>query len=157
MGRMFSVARQNYAVTTSNDFFTILAPTNAVVVVHSAFLGQSSDAGDASAEMIRVNIQRHLADQSGGGTSTPRPHLAGDSAFAGTVEHSNATSSTNAVLIAETFNVQAGWYYTPTPEERIVISPNSVGATYPRIAFQMSAPADSLTMNSRVTFEVLGN
>jgi hypothetical protein len=149
---MYCATRIGHAVTTSNDVFEITAPASNAVVIHSAFLGQSSDAGDASAEMLRVQFSRHTASSAGGSSVTPLrlSDVTQGIAFGGTVEVSNAWVVTNAVIMEETFNVQAGWYYTPTPEERIVIPPSG------RLAMSMGLPADSLTMSARITFEAIG-
>lgn len=152
MGRMYAATRIAHAVTTSNDVYEITAPASNAVVIHSIFLGQSSDAGDAQAEMLKVQISRHTASSSGGTTVTPLrlSDATQGIAFGGTVEASNAWVVTNAVILEETFNVQAGWYYTPTPEERIVVPPSG------RIAVSMGLPADSITMSSRIIFEAIG-
>lgn len=153
MGRVYTASRQGVAVTTANDIFEISAPASNAIVLLSAFVGQSSDAGDAAAEMLRIQIARHTASSSGGGTTTPLRHfdVAGGMAFGGTVEHSNTFVATNNVILEETFNVQAGWYYTPVPEERIIIPPSG------RLAISLpAAPADSLTMSVRATFETIG-
>ena len=157
MGHMYTVDLVSNAITTTKSLFHINGITNGIVVLHSAFIGQFSDAGDASAEMLRVQISRSSSNSTAVGTAaTPRPHLVNDQAYGGTVRISNTYAATNLVLVSETFNVQAGWYYTPTPEERIVIPPKSAGVSYPSIRIDLpNAPADSLTMSGRLTFEVI--
>lgn len=152
MGRMYTAEVNAVAVTAAQDFFEINAPADAIVVLHSCFLGQTSDAGDAEAEMLSVQISRVGGTAGSGGSSpTVNPHQLGDSAFGGTVEANNTTQvGTPVELYSETFNVQAGWYYVPTPEERFIISPSG------GIVVEITAPADSLTMSGRITFEEIG-
>jgi hypothetical protein len=156
MGHMYSASLSNSAIAISNSVFHINGITNGIVVLHSAFVGQNSDAGDAAAELLRVWITRSASNSTAVGTTvTPRPHLLGDQAYTGVVRISNTYVNTNLTLISETFNVQAGWYYTPTPEERIAIPPKSVSGTYPSLRINISKPTDSLTVSGRVTFEVI--
>jgi hypothetical protein len=156
MGHMYSAALSNSVISISNSVFHINGITNGIVVLHSAFIGQASDAGDAQAEMLRVSITRSGSNSTAVGTTvTARPHLINDQAFGGTVRVSNTYVNTNLCIVSETFNVQAGWYYTPTPEERIVIPPKSSGVSSPSLRINISKPADALTMSGRITFEVI--
>lgn len=154
-GRLYTASRSVADVATTStpmDLIEISAPSTAVVIIHSAFIGQYSDAGDAAAEMLRVQINRYATSGSGGTTVTPALHDLGSTAFGGAVEVSNNTlGGTATVLLEETFNIQAGWYYTPTPEERIVVPPSGI------IAFTLPADAaDALSLSYRVTFEEIG-
>ena len=157
MGHMYTATMASNAVTTAKTLMHINGITNGIVVIHSAFFGQYSDAGDAQAEMLPIQIARHGSNSvSGGTTVTPRPNLVNDQAYAGTVIAGASNTSTNLIVLGESFNVQAGWYYTPTPEERIVIPPKSAGVSYPSLRFKLpNAPTDSVTMIGRVTFEVI--
>lgn len=151
-GRVYTASFDNVAVTAAQDFFEITAASGTIIRILSVFIGQSSDAGDAQAELLRIQINRYSTSGSGGSTPTARPHHVGDAAFGGTVEANNTTQGGTAVLlVAETANVQAGWYYTPTPEEQILSAVAGI------LAISLpAAPADSLTMSGRITFEVIG-
>jgi hypothetical protein len=83
---------------------------------------------------------------------TPRPLELGDAAFGGTCEANNTTQSTEGVhLHAESFNIMAGFDFTPTPECRPVLSPSG------RIIVELqTAPGDSLTMDGTIVFEEIG-
>lgn len=148
-GRMYSAVLTSNTVSAAKGLFEITAKTNTVVILHSVFVGQSSDAGDAQAEMARIQIVRHDTAAAGSATTiTARPHNSNDTAFQGTMKGTNTFAATNAILINESFNVQAGWYYTPTPEERISVH----GAK--RIAVDLPlAPSDALSIQARITFE----
>ena len=153
MGRMYTASFGGVAVTAIQDLIELNAPSDSVVVIHSAFIGQSSDAGDSEAEMLRVQISRSTGTSGSGGTTlTARPHNVGDAAFGGTAEANNTTQATTTVTIhEETFNAQSGWYYQPTPEERVALSPGA------RVVIELpAAPADSLTMSGSITFEEIG-
>ena len=170
MGRIYTVTLQNQAITTAVDILEQALTASQVVRIRSAFIGQSSDAGDANAQMLRVVLRRHsggFTSGSGGSTPTARPHDVTHGAYTGTIEMGNTTLAVNnagtmTTLLEETFNVQAGWYYTPTPEElfefnpseRILISIADTGEDF------ADATADSLAngvnISARVTFEVFG-
>jgi len=153
MGRMYTTEVNAVAVTAAQDFFEVNAPSDGVVVIHSAFIGQTSDAGDAAAEILGVQISRtdNSVAGSGGSVVTARPHEVGDSAFGGTTEVNNTTQTTvTTELRSEAFNVQAGWFYQPAPGERIVISPSGT------VVVEITVPADSLTMHGSITFEEIG-
>ncbi len=149
-GRMYT-ANISVAVTAAQDFWEINAPSTGIVVIHRIFLGQSSDAADAQAEMLRVHIARSTTGGAGSGGTGPtaRPHAFGMAAFGGTVEANNTTEATTQTNIyEESFNVQAGWFWVPTPEERIIVPPSGI-----LIVGLPAAPADSLTMQGSITFE----
>ena len=54
MGRMYSAVFEQVAVSVAQDLFEINAPADAIVVVHSCVITQSSDAGDSEAEMLPI-------------------------------------------------------------------------------------------------------
>ena len=154
MGRVYSASFDGVAVTAIQDLFELVAPSDAAVVLHSAYVGQSSDSGDSESEMLRVTISRtdNTASGTGGTAPTARPHEAGDAAFGGTVEVNNTTQATvTTVVQAYAFNIQAGWFYQPVPEERIVLSPSGT-----LVVELPAAPSDSLTMSGTITFEAIG-
>lgn len=152
MGRMYSVTSSAAALVTAGDVMEINAPTDAVVILHRVFFGQDTDYGDAQAEILRIQLNRATTGGSGGGTPTANPLSAGDSAFGGTCESFNTTDATTlTTLIDEAFNVQAGWLYDPTPEERIEISPGE------RIVlFLEKAPSSAFDAVVTMIFEAVG-
>ena len=141
MGMMYSQTFTNVSISALQDIFTIVAPADAIVVLHSCYFGQRSDFGDAQAEGLRIEILRRSGAGSGGTTPTPSPQETGFPATPGSTVAINRTTpgAAGAVLYADTFNIQAGWQYRPTPEERIIISPSGIlGISLP------AAPADQL-------------
>jgi hypothetical protein len=152
MGRVYAAAFEEVAVTVAQDLFEVVAPADGAVIIHSVTITQSSDAGDAQAEMLPILIHRGTATGSGGSSVTASPLALGDAAFGGTVEANNTTQSVEGTFLhAEAFNVQIGFYYLPPPEDRPVVSPSALF-----IVELQAAPADSLTMNGTVVFEEVG-
>lgn len=155
MSNMYSATFSEIAVTAIQDLFELVAPADAIVVVHSIFLTQSTEEGDAQSEMLPIEITRgYTTSGSGGASVTPNPLESGSPAFGGTVERNNTTQAsagTPLTLHAESFNLQIGWQYRPTPEERIVLSPSQ------RLVVELPvAPADSVTMSGTLIFEEIG-
>lgn len=150
-GHVYTASFTAVAVTVIQDLFQLLASASTPIIIHSVRIGQSSDAGDAQAEMLQIQLSRSTmaVDGSGGTTPTPVPHSV-DSPAANTVAEANNTTQTTVttVIISDTFNVQAGWLYLPTPEERIIIqSGDGLAVELP------AAPDDAITMSGSVTFE----
>ncbi len=148
---MYTASFAEVAVTAAQDFFQLLASGTVGFKVHSIRIGQSSDAADAQAEMLPITIGRSdmTVNGSGGSTITPALHSPGSSAAATVAEANNTTVSTVVtVVVADTFNVQAGWLYLPTPDEQILILP-----TEGLVVTLEAAPDDSLTVSGSITFE----
>lgn len=147
MGRVYSSSFNGATISAGRDLITLTTPSDTVVRLLSAFIGQSSDAGDAEAEMLTIGITRY-ASAGTGTANTPRPHNVGHAAAGSTVVTDAANGTTPTELLVETFNVQAGWLYSPVPEEMIWVAPSDV------ISIELhDAPGDALTMSGRLTFE----
>ncbi len=153
MGRVYTAQVSAVAVTVAQDFFEVNCPSDAVLRILSCRVGQYSDVGDAAAEMLPVQISKATGTAgSGGSTPTARPHMLGTVAFGGTVEVNNTTQAgTTIVLLSEAFNIRAGWLYQPPEIEMFWMSPSEV-----LLVELPVAPADSLTMEGSITFEVFG-
>lgn len=154
MGRFYTAVFEGVTVSAAQDFFEIVAPADAVVVLHAVYITQTSDVGDSAEEMLSCVIQTGATTTgSGGSTPTPSTNL-GDSAFGGTVEANNTTEASAGTILnrhRESFNIRAGWIYIPTPEMRFVLSPSA------RMTITLiTVPADDLTMDGTVYFEAIG-
>ncbi len=148
-GRVYTAVFEEVAVSVAQDLFELVAPATGVVVVHSVTISQSSDAGDAQAEMKNILIHRGTATGSGGTTVTPSPHNVGSAAFGGVCEANNTTQSAEGTFLwSEGFNVQIGFFYMPPPEDRIVIPPSGLFIVELQVA-----PDDALTMSGNIVFE----
>lgn len=159
MGRMYTASFKAVAVTAQQDFFEILAPTDAVVVIHDWELNQTTEIGDAQEEQLGLTTNRGVGtvtSGSGGTTATSQPVHDGDAAFGGTVEVNNTTkmvvgTGTLEELEPYSWNVRIPLMKIYTPETRPVISPGN------RWTLELeSTPTDSITMNGKVTFEEVG-
>ncbi len=158
MGRLYSIMFDQVAVTAAQDLFEVLAPADAVMVVHALVITQSSDAGDAQSEQLHVTLKRVTGaptSGSGGSSAVPQPLEQGDAAAGITAEVNNTTrltgGSSTTILWPESWNVMAGMSFVPTPEMRPVISPST------RLVVGLeTTPADSVTMNGVLIVEEIG-
>src|SRR5262245_9114128 len=94
MGRMYTCPLTPASQTANQDLFEILAPSDAVVIIHEYELIQTSEVKDAEEEQLLVTEKRgvgSVTSGSGGSTVTPQPVHDGDVAFGGTVEVNNTT------------------------------------------------------------------
>ena len=144
------------SVSAAQDLFEIVAPAAIKVDIREIRIGQYSDFGDSSAELLSLRIIRgYTTSGSGGSSVTPVKREAASvlTAATTTVEANNTTvaqDGTAEVLLADSFNVAGGFRYYPVPEERIRLQAGE------RLVVRIAAPADALTMNGTVVFEELG-
>lgn len=149
-GNIFQGAFAAVAVSAAQDVFEITAPPTHIVDIREVRLGQYSEAGDAAAEMLSVQIIRGHTTPGSGGAALPLYALQGAGAPASGVEVNNTTPASNGVaktMLADAFAVQAGWRYRPPADERIQIQPGE------RAVVRITAPADALTMNGTLVLE----
>jgi hypothetical protein len=158
MGRFYSIPISGVASPAAAfDLFEVLASAGKAFVLHEVVVGQSSDYGDAAAEGLGVAIKRATGSYtsgSGGSTVAPAKHLTNDAAAGPTAEVMNTTqaaagSGALTTLRAEAFNVQAGWQYLPTPEQRITFLPAEA------VVVSVTAPADAVTVSGTAVIEEL--
>lgn len=155
MGRMYTVEFEAVAVTAAQDFFEVTPADDKPVSIHACFISQSTDAGDAEEELLRLKIIRgHATGGSGGSAPTPAPLNPADTAAGFTSEVNNTTIASTGTPIdlhCETFNVRTGWAYIPTPEMR----PQATQGNTTIVVRLMAAPGDSLTMSGTLYVEEL--
>ena len=152
MGIVYT-ASGTVTLSVIGEFISLEADATNPYVIHSCRIGQFSDAGDADAEMLEVRVVRYTGAQgaTGGIAGDETPHEVGMPA-SGVVSHIGSTtlSATTTTIMEDSFNVQAGWLYLPTPEERIWVT---AGAG---IAFVcVAAPNDIITITASCTYEEL--
>lgn len=145
--RIYTVIFSAVAVTAQVDLFEIRPADDKPVEIMGLFLGQSSDFGDAQAELLAYSVIRGFTTSgSGGSTPTPAPLNRSDTAAGFSAETLNttlATTGTTATLHADTFHVSAGeklWL----PEGCEWEASQADTSIVVRLA---AAPADSLTMS----------
>lgn len=135
------------------DAFEFNTSSTKSTIIHSMYIGQTSDMGDAVAEGLTVQlITGHATSGSGGSTVTPNPTGGGGTA-GGAFETNNTTiASTGTPLTrhADVWNEQLPYQYRPTPEERIELPIST------RLVCRISAPADAITVTWTIIFEEIG-
>lgn len=155
MGRVYATVFENVAVTAAQDFFEITPADDKPVKLLGLILSQSTETGDAAEEMLRIKVIRgHATSGSGGSTHTPTPCNTADAAAGAAVEINNTTiasTGTAVDLLADTFNVRAGYQFWWTPET----APTASQANTTIVVRLMAAPADSVTMGGTLYFEEL--
>jgi hypothetical protein len=155
MGLFYSAQFNAVAATAQQDLFEIVAPADAVVVIHQIALAQSTEVGDAAEEALSILVKRGATTSgSGGSAPTPAPLEFGFPAAGSTVEVNNTTKATAGTIVtlhADVWNVRSQLLILPTPELRIVLSPSQ------RLTVELATtPADSITMNGTLYFEEIG-
>ena len=158
---LYSATFSAISVSAAQDVFEVVAAATARVAIREIVLGQYSDFGDAEDELLSVQVIRgYTTSGSGGASVTPRPLNSYDRDAVTTVERNNTTQAsagTAHVLIADSFNVRAGWYlgsknYVTSEygrEHGILLKPSE------RLVVAITVPADALTMNGTIVFEEL--
>jgi hypothetical protein len=156
MGLKYALTFDHVAspATAAFDAFEITAPADAAVVLHSLYLSQTSDMGDAAAEQIPVQIIKgYTTSGSVGGTAVVNPLETGFPAQGSTCEVMNTTvanTGTAVILHTDGWNIAIPYQYRPTPEERLILSPSQ------RVVVRVGAHADALTIGGTIIFEELG-
>lgn len=155
MGRMYTVQFNGVAVTAQQDFFEIVAPADAVVLLHRIGLSQSTEVGDAQEEGLSILLKSGQTTSGSGGTApTAVPRQLGDAAFGGTTEVNNTTKASTGTIVthyAWNWNVRLPFEHVFTPEERPSLSPSQRGTVE-----LGTTPADSITVSGYLVFEELG-
>lgn len=158
-GPIFSATFSAIAVSAAQDVFELTAHSSSRIEICEIFLGQYSDAGDAAAEMLSVQIVRgHTVAGSGGAAVTPGNFEPWSRAAVTTVARNNTTiasGGTGLVLHSEAFNVQGGWLYRPfkfSNEDNERPKVEAAGIVVVRI----TAPADAVTMNGTIKWREIG-
>lgn len=150
MGRMYSVSFTEVAVTAQQDFFQIEA-VNVPAIIHSVYLSQTTDVGDAAAENLSILIRR-VTDALTNVTAEAQLDT-GDSAANADLNVNDVTELvTGAQTIhSEAWNIAMPFVYLPPPEQRIVVPVGDV------VTVNLNTtPADSITMSGTMYFEEIG-
>jgi hypothetical protein len=153
MGRKYVASIDAVSVAAVCELFAIVAPSDAVVVLHEVVVTQDTS---ETSEQLPVNIFRTATDQSAKGTSnTPAPLEVGDVAFGGVVRTNILTAETFATettpLFRQSQNVLGGWHWLWTPETRPVLSPSG------KVCIKLdAAPSAALPISGYVVLEEVG-
>jgi len=156
MGRHYSLPLVSTAVTAAVDLAEIVTAATHICIIHSIYLHQSTEAGDAQEEQLRLAFKTGQTTSGSGGNTgvTPVPRLLGDAAHGMTVETFNTTKASAGTIVthgAWPWNLRQAFEKIFTPETKIFIPP-STRATLELVA----APADSVTFEGEILLEVIG-
>jgi hypothetical protein len=155
MGRIYTAQFTDVAITAIQDLFEVVAPSDAIVMIHAVHLGQRSDVGDAAEEILPVQwTSGYTTSGSGGSSPTVVPREFGDAAYGGTVEANNTTQASSGTAVTEyswQWNIRLPFDMIWTPELRPILSPSRRG-----VLELPTAPADSITVSGTIVFEEIG-
>lgn len=156
--RLYTVEFENVTVANSTgdqELFYVAPADDVPLAIHSLFIDQISDVGDAQEEVLRYRIIRgHTAVGSGGAAATARPLSPGDSSasfVARTNDTTIASAGTAVNLHSGAFNIRVGLPMIWTPETRPVVS-QAQGSIVVRL---MAGPADDLVMSGTLYVQEL--
>lgn len=161
-GPIFTATFSAIAVSAAQDVFELTTHATSRIEICEIVLGQYSDAGDAAAEMLSVQLIRgYTTAGSGGAAVTPANFEPWSRAAVTTVARNNttvATVGTAVILHSEAFNVQGGWLYRPlkTRDDNERPRIEAAGATNGLFVVRITAPADAVTMNGTIKFRETG-
>lgn len=145
--RIYSVEFEGVAVTTAVDPFELTPADDKPVNIIGLFHSQSSDLGDAAAEIIRYRIIRgHTTSGSGGAAPTPRPLDRSGPAAGFAAE----TNNTTAASVGTVHNLHSDAWHIAVGEKLWIPAGcdwEASQADTTLLQRLMAAPADSLTMS----------
>lgn len=148
LGRMYVASGDITTFSTAGDVFELIAPSDAIVVVHSLSVTQSTSETDDSAALV---LSRVGTSGSGGTAITARPMEVGMPAFGGSVEEANTTDSTgNTALMNWGLSTLQGLDVIWPPETRPVISPSGA------LVLTTEGDLTSVTLEWIITFAEIG-
>lgn len=112
LGRVYTVSFERIAVEAQQDVFQLVPADDKPIEVVGLFLGQSSDFGDAQAELLSYKVSRGWTTVgSGGAAVTPNPLDSSDVAAGFTARRNDtivAKEGTEVILHQDTLNVAVG-------------------------------------------------
>lgn len=160
MSAIYTVSFTDVAVAEDQDLFEIVAGDYRVVI-RRIEIGQSSDEGDAQAEMLPIAIKRGTTAGSGGTDDvTPVKQNSGMPPASATVDTNHTSPGSGGEnWWSTTFNVMGGWFYPFThipslqyPREfgNLILQPGERGTVTLTVN-----PNDELTMSGTLEFEEL--
>lgn len=130
MSRKYSISIAAVNVSTvPQDLFQISMPASKVGRLHEVRVNQHGSTTSAQVQVRISKLSATVTNGSGGSTPTINKMEDGDAASSATVFANNSTtqatsSGTKVTAVSDAFNVLAGWQYTPTPEDQVVIAPS---------------------------------
>lgn len=132
------------------DIVTLTGSAASIGIIHRVSIGQFSEAGDAEAEMQAVSIGRYTTVGSGGVANSTSSLVPSERApDLGSRRGDTTVATLSAVLVNDAWNLQAGWLYLPTPDERVIVPAVAAEGIYVR-----TGPfADTVSMGCTIIWE----
>jgi len=144
---MYSLSFTDVAVTADQDFFQLQA-NNVAAIIHAVYLSQSSDAGDASSQLLSLRFRRVTDTLT---NVTPEALVDSDDSAAQADLNVNDIVPFVAgavTLHPETWNILTPFIYLPPPKLRLRVNPTET------LTFNLVAdPTGSITMSGVMYFE----
>jgi hypothetical protein len=150
---IFAATFTGIGVTAAQDLFELVAGARRVLV-REVVLGQYSEFGTGTAELLPISLIRGNTTAGSGGTAITPGNVSGHAAAAAAVSavtRNNTTVASGgspADLRAEAWNIQIPWIWRPILDECFILEAGQLFAV--RLN---SAPADSITMTGTLLFE----
>ena len=157
MSRIYTAQFNGVAVTAQQDFFEIVAPSTAAILIHDLWLGQTTELGDAAEEELLILLKSGQTTTGSGGSAPAKvPRSVASSASGATVAANNTTKASAGTIVTHggfppTWNIRVPYQMIWTPETRPLLAPSR------RWTFELaSTPTDSITISGSVTWEEIG-
>lgn len=148
---LYAANQSAQAVTTATDLFELTPATDRPIIVYGMTLGQTTDLGDASEEVLMIGLYRDVTAGSGGTAATEYAYTNTASAASPTCAvRMLGTASTGGTLIdIIPWNIRIPLMWFPIPEMRPKFS--NIAAEGPTSSFRLiAAPTDSITLSGVV-------
>jgi hypothetical protein len=141
--------------TNPTDLWCVTGSTLSRVAIREIIIGQYSDAGDAQAEMLPIQLWRGSTAIGGGSAITGRntKGWSGAPTAGSSVTGPSTTLASTAsavVVLADTFNVMGGYRHYPVPAERFILDQGQ------RFHIRLGAANDALTIHGTLKLQELG-
>lgn len=159
MRGVYTAAYRIATVTTGKTLIYLTVASNKVVEILSASVTNESNETN---EQLLCGLQRVSSLGTPTATTvTPKPHETGDQAASSTVKANVTASEPTYPAISqgadipgafglEGFSSLGGWYYDPTPEERLIVPGGET------LGLRLVNTASSLDLVVRLTFREIG-
>ena len=157
MSRIYTAQFNGVAVTAQQDFFEIVAPSTAAILIHDLWLGQITEVGDAAEEELLILLKSGQTTTGSGGSAPAKvPRSVASSASGATVAANNTTKASAGTIVTHggyppVWNIRVPHQMIWTPETRPLLAPSR------RWTCELATtPVDSITISGSVTWEELG-
>ena len=118
-GRTYTVGFNSLTVTTADNLIQLATGATVIAEILEARLGQENLEGDAAAQMLEVAWLRQTGVATGA-NPVARPHNQNEGTATVTIKDTiTGDGAGPTTFFEDSWNMQAGWLYVPTPESRI--------------------------------------